>query len=188
MDIAQTNREVFDLLNNDLGPFWDSFFWFFSAKIVWAPLYIFILYIIYRKVGLRNMLVAMVVMVLMTVVCDHIGNFFKNNFSQLRPTHDPLVGSLVHTVNGYKGGFYGTVSSHASISFSIAMFSLMMIRRPWYTLSILVWASLVAYSRIYLGVHYPKDIVYGTTLGCLAGYGSYKAYLAILKSKYLDKK
>lgn len=187
MDIAQANRELFALLNNDMGPFWDSFFWTCSQKLVWVPLYLAILYMIYRKVGLKNMLVAMVLMVLMTVVCDHTGNFFKDNVSRLRPTHDPLVGSLVHTVNGYKGGFYGTVSSHSSISFSIAVFSLLLLKKKWYTLGIILWASTVAYSRIYLGVHYPKDIIFGFMLGCAAGYGFYKVYMMELRLGYISK-
>ncbi len=185
MDIAQMNRGLFDMLNNDMGAFWDSFYWFFSAKLVWAPLYLLILYLIYRKVGLRDMLIAMVVIVLMTVICDHIGNFFKANLSQFRPSHDPLVGSDIHLVRGYRGGLYGTVSSHASISFSIAVCSLLIIKRLWFTIPILLWAATVSYSRIYLGLHYPKDIFFGTILGCSAGFGFYKGYLAILKNNYL---
>lgn len=187
MDIVQMDRQLFDLLNNDMGVVWDNVFWIFSEKLVWVPLYLAILYMIYRKVGLRDMIVAMVVIVLMTVVCDHIGNFFKGNFSRFRPTHDPLVGSLVHTVNGYRGGLYGTVSSHASISFSIAMFSLLLLKNKWYSYVIIVWAALVAFSRIYLGVHYPKDITYGTVLGLTAGVVFYKGYLALLKTKFISK-
>ncbi|MFI3266092.1 MAG: phosphatase PAP2 family protein [Rikenellaceae bacterium] len=176
--VAELNRQAFDVLNNDLGPFWDSFFWNFSGKLIWAPLYILILYLIYRKVGLRNMLAAMTIMVLMTVVCDHIGNFFKENYSQLRPSHDPNVGSIVHRVrNYYGGGLYGTVSSHSSISFSIAIFSLLTIKRWYYTWPILMWALLIAYSRIYLGAHYPKDVIFGIALGSVSGYGFYRSYL-----------
>ena len=101
-----------------------------------------------------------------TVIADdQICNFFKHNVPKLRPTHTPGVESLVHTVRDYRGGLYGTVSAHAAISFSIALFTSVLFRRRWYAIAIFVWAALLAYSRIYLGVHYPMDILFGLLLG-----------------------
>lgn len=175
--IAEINRDIFLYINGGWGDAYDSLFWMLSAKLVWAPLYALIIYLIYRKVGLQSMIIAVVMMVLMVVITDHIGNFFKDNYSQFRPTHDPLLGGDVHTVNGYRGGKYGTVSSHTSLSFSIAIFTMLLLRSRWVSVPLIIWAALVSFSRIYLGVHYPKDIIYGFLLGCGAGYLFYKIWI-----------
>ena len=79
-------------------------------------------------------------------------------------------------MKGYCGGKYGFVSSHASNSFMVAVFSLLMIRRKWFSYSMVIWALIVGYSRIYLGVHYPGDVICGSLLGIIVGWGVYKLY------------
>jgi undecaprenyl-diphosphatase len=79
-------------------------------------------------------------------------------------------------VNGECGGLYGFVSSHASNSFNVAFLSLMFIKKRWYTISIISWAAIIGYSRIYLGVHYPGDVICGALLGAFVGWGVYKLY------------
>jgi undecaprenyl-diphosphatase len=93
-----------------------------------------------------------------------------------RPCHEPALIGNVHTVNGVCGGKYGFVSSHAANSFNVALLSLMFIRKKWFSAGILLWASVVAYSRIYLGVHYLGDVICGSILGAIIGWGMYKLF------------
>jgi undecaprenyl-diphosphatase len=85
--------------------------------------------------------------------------------------------SIVHLVNGECGGVYGFVSSHATNTFDVALLSLSFIKKRWYSLSIILWAGAICYSRVYLGVHYPGDVLCGAILGSFIGWGTYKLYM-----------
>ncbi len=98
-------------------------------------------------------------------------HLFKDVFERLRPCHNPEIADKVHTLYGYCGGMYGFVSSHASNSFSLAVFSGLMLKNHYRfaLILMLLWALLVSYSRIYAGVHYPGDILAGAILGSVIG-------------------
>ena len=176
------NSNLFLLLNFDGGGFLDSFFWIVSGKLTWVPLYILILYMIYRKYGVKSMLLSLLFMGIGVGISDQVCNLFKNNLPTLRPTHNPMLDGLVHTVRGYVGGLYGTVSAHAATTFSVAVFSSCVIKCKWVTVGLMFWALLVAYSRIYLGVHFPEDIMYGFILGVSIGVVMYRLYLVVFKN------
>ena len=95
---------------------------------------------------------------------------FKEGFERLRPSHNPEIKDLIHTVKGYRGGQFGFVSSHAANTFAMAFFTSKLFRNRYYSWFIFIWAAVVSYSRIYLGVHYPLDIIGGALLGMLLGY------------------
>ena len=96
-------------------------------------------------------------------------HLFKNVFQRLRPCHEPALEGLVHLVNNKCGGQYGFISSHAANTFGVAFLALLWIRKRWFTAVMLLWALLVAYSRIYLGVHYPGDVLVGGLWGAGCG-------------------
>ena len=99
-----------------------------------------------------------------------VGNLtLKPLVARLRPTHNPEIADLIHIVNGYRGGLYGFVSSHAANAFAFVIFTSCIIRNRYYVLGITIWALLTAYSRVYLGVHYVGDVVCGAVLGILVG-------------------
>ena len=148
-----------------------------SGKLIWAPLYLAILIFLGIKYR-RKFLIILIFIILAVTLADQISvHLFKNTFQRLRPCHEPALEGFVHLFNGECGGMFGFVSSHATNSFNIALLSLLFIKKRWFTISILVWALVIGYSRIYLGVHYPGDVICGSLLGSLVGWGIYKLYI-----------
>jgi len=147
-----------------------------SGSIIWIPLYLAII-IYLGKTYRRKFLILLLFIILAVTLADQFSvQLFKNVFHRLRPCHEPSLQGLVHLVKGKCGGLYGFVSSHASNSFNVALLSLMLIRNRWYTVLIILWALVIGYSRVYLGVHYPGDVICGSILGALIGWGCYKVY------------
>lgn len=174
--LEQFDHQLFLFINSLNSPFWDKVMYTLSGKIIWAPLYLAIL-IYLGKTYKRKFLVILLFIIIAVTLADQFSvQLFKNIFHRLRPCHDPSLQSLVHLVNGECGGLYGFVSSHASNSFNVALLSLMLIKKRWYAISILLWAAIIGYSRIYLGVHYPGDVICGAMLGAFIGWGCYKLY------------
>ncbi len=159
--LIELDRTLLLALNFDGGGFLDELFWLVSRKWTWIPLYLFVIWLIYRKVGWKQTLLAVVLIALAVVVTDQIANLFKHYTPKLRPSHTPAIVDYVHIVHNYRGGWYGTVSAHAATTFSIALISSAILRRRVFTICMICWALFVAYSRIYLGVHFPLDILCG---------------------------
>lgn len=168
--LIQLDKSLFLFLNSLNSSFGDSLMWIISSKYTWIPLYVAILLWVILKYRMKSVWVvifAVAAVALSDLVSVHL---FKDVFCRLRPSQNPEFVDQIHIVNNYKGGLYGFVSSHAANSFAIAVFTLLVIRKKWYTYSIILWAIIVSYSRIYLGVHYPGDILGGAIVGILFGY------------------
>ncbi len=101
---------------------------------------------------------------------------FKDVFERLRPCHNPELANLVHIINGKCGGQYGFLSSHATNSFALAIFTGLLFKKhyKYMMVSMLIWAAVVSYSRVYVGVHFPADILCGAILGSVVGFGVFK--------------
>ncbi|ODT53777.1 MAG: hypothetical protein BGP01_05090 [Paludibacter sp. 47-17] len=167
--LLELDRSLFLIINGWNSPFFDEIMYFVSKVWIWAPLYLtFIIYAV-RRWKLESIWI-IVAMIICVVATDQLTNLTKDLFQRLRPSHEPALAGLVHHVNGYVGGRFGFVSGHSSNSFGFAMLSSLIIRNRHYTVSVFFWASLVAYSRMYLGVHYPLDIMGGMVLGILVAW------------------
>ena len=175
--IERLDQQLFIFLNSLNSPFWDQVMHAISGRIIWIPLYLAILIFLGVKYK-RKFLIILLFIILAATLSDQISVLFKNMVHRLRPCQEPSLAGLVHIVNGECGGLYSFVSSHAANSFDVALLSLLFIKKRWFTISILLWATIVGYSRIYLGVHYPGDVIFGALLGAFIGWSIYKLYVS----------
>ncbi|MDR2468946.1 MAG: phosphatase PAP2 family protein, partial [Tannerella sp.] len=176
--ILDCERETFLWLNSWHTPFRDSFMWIYSGKAAWVTPLTVIAIVIARRKNWKESLAIFLFIALVITLCDQFASgICKPCFMRLRPTGHPDFMEHVHTVNGYRGGRYGFISSHAANAFGFAVFTLLLFRDRWYTVVILLWATLMAYTRIYLGVHFISDIVPAIFSGSLFGYTGYRLYL-----------
>ncbi len=180
-------------LNAAQTPFWDAIMLFFSAKLVWIPFYVAIIVALFspKMYGLRSLgyglcepkkvfiqiaLTGLIVTILTFLCTEQACNLFKNGFQRLRPGHNPLLEGLLNLPEG-RGGLYGFVSAHAANTFALATITSLIFRRGWYTAMMFVWATIVAFSRIYLSKHFMSDVVCGALLGTLIAYLIYLLYI-----------
>jgi undecaprenyl-diphosphatase len=154
----------------------------FSSPWVWFPLIIVPFYFYWKR---RNEWKPMFVCTALTIVCNGIitSLIFKPLFKRYRPTNHPDFMNHVTTLNDYfANGAYGFISGHATNSFAFAMLSALIIKKRWYSLLIFAWATLMAYSRIYLGAHFITDVIPGIIFGLLIGWGLYYLYNKTLQN------
>jgi undecaprenyl-diphosphatase len=181
-NMLEYERELFFLLNGSDSATMDHFMWLVSNKFVWIPWIIcFLIIVLYRKNRLEAALVILAIVLVITV-CDQVtSSLIKPMFARFRPTHHPDFMNEVKTVLNYRGGRYGFVSGHAANAFGCAVFLTLLFRNRFFTFSILFFALINAYSRIYLGVHFISDIVGGTVVGIAAGLAIYRLYVPARK-------
>lgn len=163
----------------------DSVMLFASGKTSWIPLYLLILWLIYRKYGWRGVILAIVSILCAVGISDLVAGIFKHSGplkhlwssfpARLRPMHTPELEGLIHVITG--GGRNGTVSAHASTSVAIALVSTLAISKRWF--SVVMWAqvAMVCYSRIYLAYHFPQDIILGAVVGFASGYLMWRLFI-----------
>ena len=173
-------RDAFFWLNGSDSAFWDRFMWIYSGKVVWLPLAVFIVVLLcYRKNWKESLLVLLMIALTITVCDQFASHVCKPIFTRFRPTHHPDFMDQVKVVFDYRGGKYGFISSHAANAFGFATLLALLFRDKFFGWTIFFWATLTAYSRIYLGVHFISDIIPGALSGSLFGYLVYRLYTAI---------
>lgn len=173
-------------LNGSDSLYWDSFMWLVTKTTTWIPLMLIFLYIILKNNDVRRTLLVVAAMAITIALSDRLSSgLIKPLVMRWRPTHDVTFLHTIDTVFGYTGGRYGFVSSHAANTFSLFMFLSLLFRSRMVAVSMFAWACISSYSRIYLGVHFPGDILCGGVLGLLVGLLIYIIYYYVDK-RYFD--
>jgi undecaprenyl-diphosphatase len=177
------DRDLFLLINGLYSDVTDFAMWWISKKITWIPLYVFLAWFLFKKFGKQGIYLILFSVVLITL-SDQGSVFIKNTVMRLRPCHDDSLAFLVHSVNGKCGGQFGFVSSHAANVMALFTYIVIITRNkyPYLTRMMMAFVMLVSYSRIYLGVHFPADIVGGWLVGILSAIitlGIYFIFLGI---------
>ncbi|MDG1476986.1 MAG: phosphatase PAP2 family protein [Vicingaceae bacterium] len=177
--IIDIDTNLFLFFNGINNSFWDSFFYVVTGRVFWIPFVLGLLFLAYLRVGWKVVYVFLFMGVAMGLADVVSVKLFKEVFERLRPCHNPIITDLVHTVNGHCGGQFGFVSSHATNSFSLAVFVGLLFKKKFRFVMpvMLFWAVLVSYSRIYVGVHFPLDVFCGGMLGAIIACLVYQVFL-----------
>ena len=180
-EIIQFDKHLLLMVNGSDSLFLDSLILTLTNALTWIPLYVGLLYMVIRS----NPTVRDVVLILAAAGCCVLlagavdDGLVKPTVARWRPTHDPEIGSLVDVVNNYRGGNYGFFSAHAANTFSIAVFFSLLVRQRLLTIFLVCWSLINCYTRLYLGVHYPGDILVGLCWGGFVGWLVYQVYCRI---------
>jgi len=169
--IIENDIALFLYLNNLGTVQWDGFWLFMTNKFSAIPLYLVLLFITYKSIGAKKTVIAVVFILLLITLSDQTSQLFKYGLKRLRPCHDESLMDLVRLVKSSCGGKFSFFSAHAANSAAIAVYFGLLLRSFYkYILTVLlVWAVVVSYSRIYIGVHFPTDILFGFFVGSSYG-------------------
>jgi len=173
--LLEFDRSLLLYLNNLGTPSWDGFWVVVTNKLTFVPLYLVLIYLIAKRLTVKAVVILVLTIAGMILFTDQITNLFKFTFERLRPCAQEGVLEFIRQGECWGYGFF---SGHSSNSMATAIFTGLMLR-PIYKNVIyymIVWSVVVAYSRIYLGLHYPLDILCGLTFGAFAGYLFYRIF------------
>lgn len=179
--LEELDKNLFLAINGMHNPFLDEIMYWASHRFFWIPLYAVLLFLIVKS-GKRTVVVVLFVALLITVADQGSVHLFKNTFQRYRPCYNEEIKNLIHLV-GNCGGKFGFISSHAANVFALAMFLTLLLGRQikYIYIVLFFWASLVSYSRIYVGRHYPSDVVAGGVYGMIIAFLLYKLFLYVNK-------
>jgi undecaprenyl-diphosphatase len=170
--ILEADTKLFLFLNGYHNEYWDTIMFIMTRKEIWFPFFLVIIYFMVNKYRSKSILI-LIFFGLTILLSDQLSVLIKESVQRLRPAHDPQIQHLVHYILP-KSGEYGFVSSHAANSFGILFFTSRVFKKRGYFYLMFLWALIFSYSRIYVGVHYPGDIIFGAFLGSFAGIFIYK--------------
>lgn len=180
------DKWLMQALNFDGGQVLDGFFYAISSRLVWIPIGVaFVAYLIYSKRYRRQTLLIIIAVALTVTIADQVSSsIIKPSIERLRPSHCAEIENSLHFVNNYRSGRFGFCSSHAANAMGVFMFVSLLLRKRRVIYPLLIFTLLVCYSRIYLGVHYPGDVICGGFVGVVSAVVVYRLYNFTLKKLY----
>ncbi len=183
--ILEMERGLFFLINSSHSPFWDQVMWLYSGLLIWLPFIIFFCFMLIYKKSWKEWLPVLGSILIIDILCILFSSFItKPLFARPRPIFHPSFMEDVRTLYESILEPYGFVSGHSAVSFGMALFTALLFRNRIYSIAIFVWAFIMAYSRVYLGVHFISDIVAGGLAGMVIGFLIYLLYHYYIKRYY----
>lgn len=173
--IIALDKQLFVFLNGLGSPAFDGLWLIITKQAYWTPFFLLVFYLLIKKIGWKNFFIAVVFIALLILLCDQSANLFKNYFQRLRPCNDPQIKDIIRVVKSSNSfSFY---SGHATNSMATTVFIFLIIRKYYkYAILLFLFPLIFAFSRIYLGLHFPIDILTGYAFGALYGTLFYKVY------------
>lgn len=168
--LIEIDEKLLLAINGCHNDYFDHFMYLFSDRWIWVPMYVVILYVVIRNFSFRKTVVCLIAIALTITIADQVGaSLIRPIVERMRPSNpDNPISDLVHIVNNHRSGRYGFPSCHAANTFGLAFFVCFLFRRRWLTVFLMFWAVVTCYSRVYLGLHYPGDLLFGMILGFLS--------------------
>lgn len=185
--LIELDKELLLAINGWNSSFFDPIMVFITNKWSGLPIYAALLYMIFRHRDVKTAVLMTAAILLTFALTDQLAvHLFKNTIERFRPGWDPTTEHLIRMLEN-KGGKYGFVSNHAANFFGLAVVSSGILRKKWYTVFIFCWSVAVAYSRIYVGKHFPGDVICGAMFGALVGYLVLTLYRYIIRKYNLKE-
>lgn len=195
-DLIALDKQWLLAVNGSDSLFLDRVAHVLTTALTWLPLYLSLFYVVlHNNNNFRKVLCVLAGAGLCVLLAGTIDDMIvKPMVARWRPTHDPEIGMLVDIVDGYRGGRYGFFSAHASNTFSIAVFFCWLIRSRLLSTALVIWSFTNCWTRMYLGVHFPGDILVGLTWGLIVGTFVYYLFYRVTRnmtgpsSRYVSSK
>jgi undecaprenyl-diphosphatase len=185
--LIEKDKELFVYLNSLGVESWDQFWMIITDQFNWIPLFLLLFILIFKAYGWKKGIILVIVAALLVAFSDQFVNLIKDYFGRLRPNNDPTINEMIRILKRPRS--FSFVSGHSTTSFAATTFMILTLKKYYkYSSLLLIWPVLFAYSRIYIGVHYPIDIFVGMLLGVLEGFIFYKISLAFLKKVSKDRR
>jgi len=183
--IIRFDKELMVHLNGLGSESWDQFWILATNQMSWIPLYLIFFYLIFSSLGWKKGLALVALTAVLITFSDQFTVFLKDSFERLRPNNDPSVNSMIRILKNNKS--FSFVSGHATTSMAVSLLMFLTLRKNFpYTWLFFIWPLMFAYSRIYIGVHFPMDVLCGALLGAGIGYLFY--FLSLRMFSYMDRR